>query len=111
MRVMGYTKRWSKLQKEVHTTFRFTRKDRDWETGEYVQEVYHPRSKNREIMNPKALIIEKTPKWWYEITDTEAIEDGFVDAQDMVTWLIEAYGQDRVNKERVNKLKIKIIKE
>jgi hypothetical protein len=110
MRVLGYSKHWPKLQKTIHTTFRMTRRDVDWHTGEYVQEVYHPRSKtDREIINPKSLIFEKVNKWFYEITDAEAVEDGFIDAQDMRQWLKEAHG-DRINKERINKLTVRVIK-
>ena len=111
MRVLGYTKKWSKLQKEVHTTFRFTRKDKDWYTGEYVQEVYHPRSKDREIINPKCLIIEKRNLFCKSITDEEAIEDGFESAIDMRNWLVKAHDLVRVKFEVIHKLTIKIVNE
>ena len=80
MRVMGFTKKWDKLKNPIHTTFRFPRKDSDrgfdWSIGEVVQEVYKPRSKEREFIQT-AKIISKETKTVREITEQEAIEDGF----------------------------------
>ncbi len=111
MRILGFSKKWKKLYKPIHTTFRFSRKDKDWEVGEYVQEVYHPRNKDREVMNPKCLIVEKKNLWCFQITDTEAVEDGFEDSTDMCYWLAEAHGKERLDREQIHKLTIKVIGE
>ena len=90
MRILGFSKKWVKLQKPVHTTFRFPRKDadrgRDWHEGEVVQEVYKPRSKEREVLQI-AMIIKKQPKLLADITHEEAVEDGFVNLYHMFEWL------------------------
>ncbi len=58
MRILGFSRKWPKLYNPVHTTFRYPRKDadrgRDWHEGEHVQEVYHPRHKDHEVMNAEA---------------------------------------------------------
>ena len=92
MRVLGFSKKWTKLNNPIiFTTFRFPRKDRDWEAEEIVQVVYKPRSKDREVLGI-ARIIRKEKKdlnkrWQYYslkvpntpdmITPLEAKEDGF----------------------------------
>ena len=110
MRVLGYSKKWDKLQKTQHTTFRFTRKDRDWALKEMVQEVYHPRSsKDREIVNRMSRIDGIQSLWVKDITDAEAVEDGFKDAVDMLAWLVAAHGSERCQKEQIHKLSITVI--
>ena len=108
MRILGYSKKWPKLQKEIHTTFRFTRKDKDWQVGEYIQEVFHPRNKDREVINPIAQIIDIHALKCIDITQEEAIEDGFSCTLEMLGWLLKAHG-DRVNNELIHKLEIKVI--
>jgi len=68
MRILGFSKKWGKLnkqwfQRELHTftTFRYPRRDRDWEVEEVVQVVYKPRSKEREPLGI-ARIIRKERK-------------------------------------------------
>lgn len=54
MRILGYTEMWGKLKEMEHTTWRLPRKDanrgRDWASGEFVQEVYKPRSPKRKFL-------------------------------------------------------------
>ena len=99
MRILGFSKKWDKLNKQwferdrhTFTTFRFPRKDRDWDVEELVQVVYKPRSKEREALGV-ARIIRKEEKnigknWNYcpfpsrpntpdMITPDDAKEDGF----------------------------------
>ena len=99
MRIIGFSVMWDKLNKpdykrDVHpfTTFRYPRRDRDWEVEEVVQVVYKPRSKDRKPLGI-ARIIRKEEKnikkeWSYYplpnfpntpdmITPSEAEEDGF----------------------------------
>jgi len=101
MRILGFSKKWDKLNKQwfardlhTFTTFRYPRRDRDWEVEEVVQVVYKPRSKEREPLGI-ARIIRKQPKdmskeyWSYHpgslvlrsdnecILPSEAEEDGF----------------------------------
>jgi len=99
MRILGFSKKWPKLDKpwfarDIHTftTFRYPRRDRDWEVEEVVQVVYKPRSKEREPLGI-ARIIRIQPKdmskrWSYYapfagtntpdmISPAEAEEDGF----------------------------------
>lgn len=126
MRILGFTKKWPKLNNElIFTTFRFPRKDKDWQVEEAVQIVYKPRSKGREILGI-ARIIRKEPKdlnkrWSYYprpnhpntpvmITPWEAKEDGFKgmhgggDIEKMMRFLEEAHGYHRCRNELMNKL-------
>ena len=97
MRILGFSKKWPKLNKrwfepnlQTFTTFRFPRKDRDWEVEELVQVVYKPRSKEREPLgmariirkqekdtNKKFYIFGDTCKDPDVITPADAYEDGF----------------------------------
>ena len=95
MRVLGFAKKWSKLQKSIHTTFRFPRKDSDrgydWHIGEVVQEVYHTRCADREILGI-AEIVNKEPKRVCDITDEESVEDGFPNGKsEMIEWLAKEH--------------------
>jgi len=57
MRILGFSKKWAKLNnKLLFTTFRFPRKDKDWEIEEVVQIVYKPRSKEREPLGIARII-------------------------------------------------------
>ena len=114
MRILGYAKHWPKLDKSVHTTFRFPRKDSDkgydWAVGETVTEVVKPRASHvsgqREIIGP-AIIISKESRNLLEITHEEAIEDGFVSLTAMFGWLA---GANRTLAIRpINKLTLKRI--
>jgi len=132
MRILGVTEKWPKLQlnkpleeRGLFTTFRFERKDRDWEVEELAQLVYKPRSKQREVLGV-VRIIRKQPKdlnehWQYYpwpaspntsdmVTLAEAAEDGFIrmhgggDIEKMHRFFIDTYGYSRCQKERINKL-------
>jgi len=98
MRIIGFSKKWGKLNKRwfeqdkyTFTTFRFPRKDKDWEVEELVQVVYKPRSKEREPLGIARIIRKQEKdlrKKYYGfgdickdpdvITPSEAYEDGFV---------------------------------
>ena len=131
MRILGFSKKWGKLNNDIlFTTFRFPRKDRDWEVEEVVQIVYKPRSKEREPLG-MARIIRKQEKdlnkqWNYYpslpfpntsdmITPQEAEEDGFTgrhgggDVEKMMRFLHDTYGYVRDRK--INKLTLYWIKE
>ncbi len=123
MRILGFSKKWGKLNNDIlFTTFRFPRKDKDWQPEEVVQVVYKPRSKDREPLGI-ARIIRKEPKdlnkqfsyFSYQlntpdvITPNEAEEDGFTgmhgggDTEKMRKFLIDTYGYSKC-KEPINKL-------
>lgn len=104
MRIIGFSKKWDKLKQPEFTTFRFPRKDRDWYVGETVQVYFHPRSKDREFLGI-AEIIDKVAR--LEVSEKEAIADGFQSVADMGSWLIKTYGcTDRV-KNGMNKLTLR----
>ena len=132
MRIIGFSKKWNKLDDEILTTFRFPRKDKDWQVEEVVQIVYKPRSKEREILGI-ARIIRKQEKnlskrWNYYplpsfpntpdmITPQEAYDDGFSgihgggDFEKMRQYFIDTYGYSRCEKEPINKLTLYWIKD
>ena len=108
MRIMGYSVKWEKLQRTTHTTFRYPRKDRDWYEGEVVQEVYKPRSKDREVLQIVE-VVSKEPRLLADITYEEAIEDGFINLYDMFEWLGKRHkGQDMF--QPINKLTLDILR-
>lgn len=114
MRPLGFSKKWDKLQQDVFTTFRFTRKDRDWEVGEVVMVVYKPRSKgggerlgvariiNKEIRNMVKVLAEE--KAIPTVSEEEANLDGFKNYWQMWGWLFDTYGGQRLLDEPMNKL-------
>jgi len=127
MRELGFSKKWGKLNSEIlFTTFRFPRKDKDWQVEEVVKIVYKPRSKEREVLGI-ARIIRKEPKdlnkrfSYYPgignyraentqdtITPQEAEDDGFTgmrggDTGKMRQFFIDTYGYSKC-KELINKI-------
>lgn len=116
MRILGFSKKWPKLNKQWYvsnqltfTTFRYPRKDKDWEVEEMVQVVYKPRTKGREPLGIARIIrIDKkdTSKKFYGfgdickdpdvITPSDAYEDGFSgmhgggDIKKLLDWLHES---------------------
>lgn len=99
MRILGFSKKWGKLNKQwferdyhTFTTFRYPRRDRDWDEEEVVQVVYKPRTKEREPLGIARIIrkeekdIDQEWKYYplpnfpntpYVISPEEAKEDGF----------------------------------
>ena len=122
MRILGFSKKWPKLQKDVFTTFRFPRKLHDPDVGDVVQIVYKPRSKGREILG-LAEITHKELRWVMNATDEavkhygdyfavgvvteqEAILDGFQDREDMIKWIRNTY-RSRQAVEPMNKFTLR----
>lgn len=124
MRILGFSKKWPKLSRDIFTTYRFSRKDKDWAVEEVVQVVYKPRSKEREILGVARIIRKQlkdlNKRWQYYpspnfpntsdmITPDEAEDDGFTemhgggDTQKMRRFFIDTYGYSRC-KEPINKL-------
>ena len=98
MRILGFSKKWDKLNNKEFTTFRFPRKDKDWQIGEGVQVFYKPRSKEKCFLGLAKIIAVDTRwilSWWsgkWGITEEEAQADGFQDRYDMKHWLDKIYG-------------------
>jgi len=100
MRILGFSKHWSKLDNETFTTFRFPwRNGFEFKIGDRVQIVITPRSPKREILGFAEIIgadwrridtflISGHPL----ITKAEAQADGFTSRSDMQAWLRKAYG-------------------
>jgi len=118
MRILGFSKKWDKLNQKEFTTFRFPRKDRDWANGEEVQIVFKPRSKEREILGI-ARIIDKRPRWvrphpltseLKKVDDEEAQKDGFVHASEMILWM-DLQHNFRNYDEPMNKLTLRWLNE
>ncbi len=108
MRILGFSERWDKLNNEEFTTFRFSRKDGDWQAGEIVQVFYKPRSKDREKLG-EARIIEMESKPIRKISEDEAIADGFPNAFQMWLWLKETYKTIYMHN-KMNKLTLRWIR-
>jgi len=126
MRILGFTKKWDKLKQAEFTTFRFPRKDKDWEVGEQVQIVYKPRSKEREMLGIAKIINKEARCMAWDgskltepkITNEEAIADGFADGETkyiksqlgyffMWEFLWDYYSGVRLLNEPMNKLTLK----
>lgn len=112
MRILGFSERWPKLEADQFTTFRFERKDRDWEAGEKVQVVLFPRTKHLSHLGV-AEIIAKEPRCMYgsrlaypRVSDEEAVVDGFPDYSRMWLFLAEHHGIRRLV-EPINKLTLR----
>lgn len=114
MRDLGFTKNWPKLALPKFTTFRFTRKDRDWQVGETVHIVLKPRCRLREVLG-LALITEKEQRWIHVIDphdsipligDDEARDDGFLGRHTMVDWMSRTH-KGRNYEEPMNKLTLR----
>ena len=117
MRILGFSKKWQKLSNQTFTTFRFPRKDKDWQVGEVIQVVYKPRSPFfREILGT-ATIISKEQKLVFSgrdpimaIGDRAAIEDGFANIAAFQVWMMEKYPLKQLQEEPINKLTLKWIR-
>lgn len=120
MRILGFTKRWDKLEQAEFTTFRFPRKDKDWRIGEQVQIVYKPRSKEREILGLAEVVDIHATRVFPEsipdpicpigsVTEGEAMADGFLSLKAMQLWMWDRYKRRIVN-EPINKLTLQWIR-
>ena len=96
MRILGFSKKWGKLQQPEFTTFRFERKDKDWGVNEVVQIVYKPRSKEREVLGMAKIVGRKSKHIPVDVAEQEAIEDGFPNCFQMWLWFRETYGRRKM---------------
>lgn len=101
MRVLGFSKKWRKLEKDEYSTFRWPRKDadrgREWQAGETVQIVYRMRTPQREVLGI-AQIVTVTRKSVAQITEVEAIADGFTTRSEMLDYLDAVSASSIINK-------------
>lgn len=107
MRIMSFSRRWPKLEQDSFTTFRFPRKDaikgHDWHLGEALQLYYHSRRPDRQYLGD-AQIIEKIWRRIDQITEVEAIVDGFQTLEEMLDFLGQPDGKEWINKFTLKKL-------
>ena len=109
MRIISFSKMWEKLSQAEFTTFRFPRKDRDWERGEVVQVYFKSRSPERERLGIAAIIFKEIRfdgKPETDVTRAEAIADGFCSIRDMENWMIKTHGMVKAWKP-MNKLTLR----
>ena len=110
MRGLNFSRKWPKLSQPSFTTFRFPRKDKDWEFGERVRIVYKARTKKKEILG-EAIIVNKEKRYLAGITSEEAIEDGFPKGKgQMQRWFMFVYDTVQIEKP-LHKLTLKWVKE
>lgn len=95
MRILGFSRKRGKLNQDTFTTFRFPRRDKDWQVSEQVQVVFKPRGKEREVLGV-AEIVDKKKKAAENLTNAEAQKDGFADCRDMERWMRKAYGEAKI---------------
>ena len=121
MRIISFSKKWDKLKQVEFTTFRFPRKDRDWQVGEFVSVYYKSRTPKRESLEIAEIISkEQRAMAWNgdktgltKISNEEAIADGFPDSLkqrgyfSMWEFLWDYYGGERLLNEPMNKLTLK----
>ncbi len=128
MRILGFSKKWDKLKQAEFTTFRFPRKDKNWQIGEQVQVVFHPRHKDHETIGIAEIINKETRAMaWLgdktgapKISNDEAVADGFPDKgtiedglrlgyYSMWEFMWDNYGGERLLSEHMNKLTLRWI--
>ena len=111
MRIISFNKKWGKLEQKEFTTFRFQRRDKDWEVNETVQVFYKSRSPQREKLGIAQITNKEMRKVatafeQYRPTEAEAQADGFDDLFQMNVYFRETYGS-RIFEEPINKLTLK----
>ena len=107
MRILGFSQHWGKLSRDEFTTFRYPRADRDWYLGEAVKVVIQPRRKGGGCYLGTSEIISKESKLLEQVTQQEAIADGFTGWIDMFNWLRKSYDVERLQAEPMNKLTLR----
>jgi len=117
MRILGFCRKWEKLNQPEFTTFRFARKDKDWQPGETVQVVYKPRSHGRQVLGIAQILTKEprgmsrgTPSPFQKVSNEEAKHDGFADYFQMWEWLFDTYGGRRLIDEPMNKLTLLMVR-
>lgn len=120
MRELSFSQLWPKLVQPRYTTFRFPRKDKDWQVGEVVKVLFKARSSHDRSVLGIAEIVSKVPRWvimpmersllpsgWekqaFWINRFEAQRDGFGDMRAMYDYMVKAYNI-RLKQEPMNKL-------
>jgi len=101
MRILGFQKKWAKLNQPEFTTFRYG----DWAVGERIQIVIQPRRKGggeklgiAEIISAELREFDSDYYATFDksiplITEAEAIIDGFASVKDMIAFMEKTYGR------------------
>lgn len=115
MRILSFSHEWVdytvnriKWENDFFTTWRFPRRDKDWQVNETVQVWFKSRSPNRRFLC-QAQILAKTTRHVDEpdcITYLDALHDGFKSQEAMYDYLEKTHGE-RLKKETINKLYLK----
>lgn len=105
MRELSFSQLWPKLVQPQYTTFRFPRRDKDWQVGEVVKVLFKARSPRDRSVLGIGEIVGKVPRWVMEddpyklaidyaatfgiatFTKAEAVADGFTDRAAMLEWI------------------------
>jgi hypothetical protein len=112
VRELGVSVMWPKLEEPEWSTFRFPRRDKDWQVGETVRIVFHPRGRDRKVLGtaqvrdkqPRVMIADEGPIM--STSPDEAREDGFNSLSMMCAWIRQRYGEESLHKP-MNKLTIR----
>ena len=112
MRILGFSKKWDKLNHDTFTTFRYPRKDTDrgfdWHEAETLKIVFQPRHQNEYLVI--AMIMSKDMKRVYQITHEEAVADGFANYAEMMAFLKAGEPNIKINKLTLNWIeKVKVV--
>lgn len=117
MRELGFSEKWPKLKQGAFTTFRFQRRDKDWQVGEVVRVVYKPRSKEREVLGVAEIVSKEKRNMvkaladdysYATVSEDEARADGFNNYWELWHWLFDAHhGGQRFIDEPMNKLTLR----
>ena len=123
MRIISFTEYWvnlvlnvPKLETDQFSTWRFTRRDKDYFVGEKLQVWFRQRSPKRKFLF-NAEVVSKTPRQLFDKNETlniswaEAKVDGFESPEIMFHFLVKAHGEQRVKTEPINILFLRKIKE
>lgn len=105
MRIISFSQRWNKLSNPEFTTYRFPRKDADWQEGEIVQVYLNNRSPKRECMGVVEIINITANN--FKITEEEAKEDGFENYNEWFDFMCKTYTERRMYDEPMNKLTLR----
>jgi hypothetical protein len=116
---------WTKLAKPEFTTFRFRRRDLDYQVGERLSIYYRPRRKGGGVELGDAEVKKIEPRWVIDpleesilvdmvrdteydetpiVSDNEARLDGFSDRSDMIRFMRRSYPGSRRFVEPMNRL-------
>jgi hypothetical protein len=89
----NYLAKTPKLDQPSFSTFRLSRKDKDWQLSENVKVILNPRSAGKKVLGTAVITSRERINHYSEVTDEMVLQDGFESKAIFEGWWKRTHGK------------------